>query len=163
MQSNTTGTVAEVNATEASSAVFFDTVDIAAELAPQFGYALSADADTWDVIDGATREDAARAAFEAERFVNEIFICEREPIAKARAFEFSVHVESILDDADTAATEHLPCAHFDGSLFASDRPALAALKARIVSACADWLRDHPGPSVWTAANITAHAREGATQ
>lgn len=160
MHSNATGSVAESDGREARTAVFFDSVREAV-LPTQFGYALTADAEIWDPITGATREDAARAAFDAELFVSEIFICERQFISKVKAFEWSVHVESMLDDADSAAYEHLYAGN--GSIFESDPVALDALKARIVTACADWLREHPGPDVWTAVNVTTHARERVTQ
>lgn len=159
MQLITTEAVAESNAaarSEARTVVDPDTTDSSANVV-RFGYALDREAETWDAIDGATREDAARAAFAAEQFVDVIFICERRPIDKLRAFQLALHGELLIVDADIAAGEQL-CPCFDGSIFAADRPAIDALEACILAACAVWLRAHPGPDVWEADNVTTHRR-----
>lgn len=134
------------------------TVTTPSEPPARFGYALDRDSEAWDAIDGATREDAARAALSAEQFVDVVFICERQQIDKRPAFALSVKADAILDDADTAASENF-CNWFESSIFASDSAALASLEARIVAACADWLLEHPGPEVWVAANVTTHHRD----
>lgn len=123
----------------------------------KYGYATYRDAETWDNIDGDTREEAALNVFEelGDEELELVYICEVKPIDKLSLLE--PDVERLLEDADEHAYEEAPW--WDDSVFASSTEARARLSLLLQEAFARWLEEHPGPSIWQAVNVTEHTRE----
>jgi len=124
----------------------------------KYGYATDAQAETWNAIDGATRDEAAINALAAEPDYAVVYVCEQQPIDKLPPLMDAADVDDLLERANEWASENGVGTWYEDDIYDSSFNGKAYLERMLKAAFLEWLARYPGPNVWERVNVTEHQR-----